>query len=594
LLTALSFLLATLALGLLVAAWRRPDRRHLALRLLASLAAPLALWLTARPPLRQLPAAQAEAIVLTPGYQPDTLRQLLRRLGSGTSVWSYHAAPPAQAKPLGSLLALAEQRPALRRVHLLGQGVPATELPALGTLAVVRHSGPAFAGFEAAGWPQQLTLGQRFEVAGTVATPAGSGPAWVSLLAEGAGRDSVQLPTGSGGFRLSYPPKVAGLARYAVQLRRAGQPTLTEPLPLEISTTPLPAVLLLAAVPGFEFKFLKNSLAAAGRAVALRTTVSRGLVQTEFLNQPAQPLDHLTPSLLARYPVVVADAATLASLPGAESQALRAAVQQGQLGLVLLADAAPLPAATPARAAFVVQPLPVAGAAAQPLHWPDAPATVRALLPARLRPGAALRPLITGPGAALVAASQRYGLGSVVVSVVPETFRWALQGQSAAYASFWSQLLVAATPPPGPAATWQVLTRWPHPRQPLTLRLAGARPATLPTVQPLAGGAVVALALAQDTRLPEWSTASYWPAGAGWHRVQGPGRTTHSFYVYDSAAWRGPALQADAQALAARTTLASSQALGGATTTVAQPWPAGWFFGLFLLAAGFLWLEEKL
>jgi hypothetical protein len=594
LLTALSSLLVILALGLLVAAWRRPDRRRLVLRLLASLAAPLALWLTARPPQRQLPAAQAEAIVLTPGYQPDTLRQLLRRLGAGTPVWSYHTTPPAHAQPLGSLLALAEQRPALRRLHLLGQGLPTAELPALGGLAVVRHAGPVFAGFRAGGWPQQLSLGQRFEVEGTVTTPASGGPAWVSLWAEGAGRDSVRLATGSGAFRLSYPPKVAGLARYKVQLRRASQPTITEPLPLQISTTPLPPVLLLAAVPGFEFKFLKNTLAAVGRAVALRTTVSRGLVQTEFLNQPAQPLDHLTPSLLARYAVVVADAATLATLPGTESQALRAAVQQGRLGLVVLADATALPAATPARAAFAVQPLPVAGAVAQPLRWPDAPATVRALLPARLRPGAALRPLITGPGAALVAAGQRYGLGSVVVSVVPETFRWALQGQAAAYASFWSQLLTAATPPPGPAATWQVLDRWPHPHQPLTLRLAGARPATLPTVQPLAGGAAVSLALAQDTRLPEWSAASYWPAGAGWHRVQGPGRTTHHFYVYDSAAWHGPALQADEQALAARATGAGTKALAPATATVSQPWPAGWFFGLFLLAAGFLWLEEKL
>lgn len=591
-LTALPFLLAALALGLLVAAWRRPDRRRLALRLLASLAAPLALWLAASPPLRQLPAAQAEAIVLTPGYHPDTLRQLLRRLGPGTPVWSYHTAPPARARPLGSLLALAEQRPALRRLHLLGEGLAAAELPALGPLAVVRHGGPVFVGIRAGGWPQQLTLGQHFEVEGTVAAPAGSGPAWVSLRAEGAGRDSVRLPTGSGSFRLSYPPKVAGLARYEVQLRRADQPVLTEPLPLEITTMPLPPVLLLAAVPGFEFKFLKNSLAATGRAVALRTTVSRGLVQTEFLNQPAQPLDHLTPSLLARYAVVVADAATLGTLPGPESQALRAAVRQGQLGLVLLADAAPLPVATPARAAFAVQPLPTAGAVAQPLNWPAAPATVRALLPARLRADAALRPLVTGPGAALVVAGQRYGLGSVVVSVVPETFRWALQGQAAAYASFWSQLLTAATPPPAPTATWQVLGRWPRPHQPLTLRLAGSWPATLPTVQPLAGGPAVALALSQDTRLPEWSTTSYWPTVAGWHQVLGPGRTTHSFYVYDSAAWHGPTLLADEQALAARTSLASPSA--PATTTVRQPWPAGWFFGLFLLAAGFLWLEEKL
>ncbi|AMR27662.1 hypothetical protein A0257_11525 [Hymenobacter psoromatis] len=576
-----------LALALATIAARRADRRRLVPRLLASLAAPLALYFTAYPPQRSVPAARAEAIVLTPGYQPDTLRQLLRRLGRGTPVWAYGTPPPAHAKALGSLLALAEQRPALRRLHLLGEGLPPADLPALGAVPVVRHAGPEYVGFAAANWPRQLALGQRFEVEGAV---AGDGPAWVSLQAEGAGRDSMRLAAG-GSFRLSYQPRVAGLARYAVGLRRAGS-VATEPLPLEITTPPKPAVLLLAAVPGFEFKFLKNSLATQGRAVALRTTVSRGLVQTEFVNQPPQPLDHLTPALLARYAVVVADAVTLAGLPPGESQTLRAAIEQGRLGLVVLADPTPLPAAVPARADFVVQPLPVAGATAQPLAWSDAPASVRVLLPARLRPGAALRPLITGPGGALVAAGRRYGLGAVVVSVVPETFRWALQGQSAAYASFWSQLLTAATPPPAPAATWQVLGRWPHPRQPLTLRLAGPRPTPLPTAQALAGGPTVALALAQDTRLPEWSIAEYWPSVAGWHQVRGPSRTLHSFYVYDSAAWRGPALRAGEQALAARTARASQGP--AATTTVRQPWPAGWFFGLFLLAAGFLWLEEKL
>ena len=579
-----------LGLGLLAAARRRADRRRRGRRVLASLVAPLALWLTAHPPQHQVPAARAEAIVLTPGYQPDTLRQLLRRLGAGTPVWAYGTPPPARAKALGSLLRLGEQRPALRRLHLLGEGLPAADLPALGRVAVVRHAGPAPSGLQAANWPQQLTLGERFEVEGTVA--AGPGPAWVSLRADGAGRDSVRLP-GGGGFRLSYQPRVAGLARYELVLRRAGRPAIVEPIPLEINTQALPPVLLLAAVPGFEFKFLKNRLAATGRAVALRTTVSRGLVQTEFLNQPAQPLDHLTPALLARYAVVVADAATLATLPAGESQALRAAISRGRLGLVLLAEAAPLPAAVPARAAFVVQPLPVAGAGPQPLRWPGAPAPVRALLPARLRAGAALRPLITGPGAALVAAGQRYGLGRVVVSVVPETFRWALQGQARAYASFWSQLLAAAAPPPAPAATWQVLRRWPRPRQPLTLRLAGAVPTGWPTAQPLAGGPAAALALAQDVRLPEWRTAQYWPARPGWHQLRGPGRTAHSFYVYDSAAWRGPELLARQQALAERTR--SLGAVAAATTaTVPRPWPAGWFFGLFLLAAGFLWLEEKL
>jgi hypothetical protein len=576
---------------LLALAWRRPDHRRRGLRLLASLVAPAALWLAAYPPLRAVPAARAEAILLTPGYSPDTLQQLRRQLGAGTPVWSYEVAPPTGTKLLPSLLSLAEQRPTLRRLHLLGQGVPTADLPALGGVALASHPTAGAALFKTATWSRQVTLGQYLVVEGATSQLPSAGPAWVSLHAAGAGRDSVRVPAGGGSFRLRYQPRVAGLAVYQLVLRQADRAASPEPVPVEVVPASQPAVLLLAATPSFEFKFLKNSLAATGRAVALRSTVSRGLVQTEFLNQPTQSLDHLTPTLLSRYAVVVADVATLASLPGGESQALRAAVQQGRLGLVALADPAPLPTALPGRAGFVVQPLPVAGAVPQPLGWADAPAAVKSLLPARLKASAEAQPLITGPSAAVVVASQRVGLGTVVVSIVPETFRWSLQGQAAAYASYWSQLLTAATPPPAAVPTWQVLAAWPRPHTAVPLQLAGGPASASASVRTLAAGPAVQLPLAQDPRLPEWRTAQFWPGASGWHRVQGPGATTASFYIFDPASWRGPEQTARALALAAR----PAQQVGAATqATVAQPWPAAWFFGLFLLAAGFLWLEEKL
>lgn len=579
-----------LALWLLWAAWRRPSPRRLALRLLASLAAPAGLWLAAYPPLRAVPATRAEAIVLTPGYSPDTLRQLRRRLGEGTAVWSYQLPALAGARPLASLLSLAEQ-PALRRVHLLGQGIAAADLPALGAVALARHADLSAALFRSAAWPHQLALGQYLVLEGATGPLPGAGPGWVSLRAAGAGRDSVRVPAGGGAFRLRYQPRVAGLARYELVLRRGGPPLATEPVPVEVQPASQPAVLLLAATPSFEFKFLKNNLAGAGRAVALRTTVSRGLVQTEFLNQPPLALDHLTPALLARYAVVVADAATLAALPAAESQALRGAVQQGRAGLVLLAEPAPLPAALPGRASFGVQPLPVAGATPQPLAWADAPApVVKALVPSRLKPSPELRVLVRGPGAVVVA-SRRVGLGAVVVSVVPETFRWALQGQAAAYAAYWSQLLAAATPPPAAGPTWQALTAWPRRGTPVALRLAGAAAGARVRVRPLAQGPAVQLPLAQDPRLPEWQTAQFWPGAAGWYQVQGPGGATQHFYVFNQASWPGPEQAEQAQALASRLAFPAPTAGAG---TVPQPWPASWFFGLFLLAAGFLWLEEKL
>ncbi len=584
-----------LGTGLLLAAWRRPDQRRRLPRLLASALLPVALWLVAYPPPRAVPLASATGILLTEGYQPDTLHELRQQLGPGTPVWSYGVPAPAGARRLSSLLGLAERRPALRQLHLLGRGLPAADLPILGQVAVKPHQTPAFSGFRDAHWSQALRLGQPLQVAGAVVRPGGAGSAWVSLRLSGAGLDSVRLPAAGGAFWLRGVPKVAGRLVATLVLRQAGRVLATEPVPVEVVAAEKPAVLLLAAVPSFEFKFLKNSLAAQGRAVALRTTVSRGLVQTEFLNQPAQPLGHLTPALLARYPLAVADAATLAALPAAESQALRAAVRAGRLGLVVLAEAASLPANTPGRAAFGVVAQPATGSAAspQPLAWAAAPAGLRAPLPARLRPGAALRPLVTSAGGTLAAASSRAGVGTVVVSTVAETFRWVLGGQGAAYASFWGLLLDAATPPPAPAATWQLATRWPRPPYPLNLRLAGTLPpaASLPTVHPLAGGPAAQLALSQDTRLPEWSTAQYWPGRPGWHEVRGPGRVRYAFFVFDLAAWRGPELAERQRALAQRAGRALPLAAPG---TARQPWPAGWFFALFLLAAGFLWLEEKL
>ena len=583
-----------LGLGLVVMAWRRARQRHRGLRTLAGAVAAGALWFTAFPPARPLPVASGEAILLTDGYQADTLRQLRRRLGAGTPLWYYgSAATPANARLLSSLLTLAEQRPQLRRLHVLGRGLPAAQLSSLGSTTVQQHSAPALGGFQTALWDRQVPLGQPFRIEGSVTLPNTRQPAWVYLRAAGTLRDSAQLPKDSRAFQLRYVPKAAGRMRYELLLRQAGQVVAVEPVPVEITSPELPAVLLLTATPSFEFKFLKNYLAEAHYPVALRTTVSRGLVQTDFVNQPTLSLSRLTPALLARYALLVADAGTLANLTGAESQALQSAISGGRLGLVVVADAAPLPRATPARAYFTIQPRAAAQAVPQALTWPDAPAEVKAALPAQVRPAPLQQALITGPSGAVAAASRRAGLGFVVVSVVPETFQWGLQGQSAAYASFWNRLLTAAVPPAPVAASWRVAPQWPRPHRPLTLHLAAGLPTAQPTVSRLGGGPSIRLALRQDTRLPEWSTAQFWAGEAGWHQVRGPGQATHSFYVYPDSAWQGPELQERQEALRLRSSTPQS-AGASPKETVEVPWPAAWFFALFVLAAGYLWLEEKL
>lgn len=584
-----------LAGGLTLAAVRRPNRQRLLPRLLAGWLAVLAVWWLAYPLRHNVAAAGAETIVLTPGYQPDNLRQLLRKLGPATALWRYgFANSDADTPSIRSLLLLRERNPDLRRLHVLGQGLPVAALPELGPLRLLSHQHATVRGFRQASWNHQVEVGQRLLAEGSFAA-ASAQPVWLSLRRAGRPADSVQLPAGKGAFRLQTLPKTAGLAVYQLVARQGSRVLATEPVPVEVTAAQPLRVLLLSSMTSFELTTLKNHLATGQHRVALRTGLSRGLAQTEFLNQPAHDLTRLSGVLLARYDVVVADAGTMAACAPSEIQVLREALRTTGLGLVLLAEPAPLPRALPARASFTVVPRPAAATnQPRPIRLPEATGLATTLIPATLRLAAAARPLVTDGQRQAVVATQRLGLGSVTVSVLPQTYPWVLQGAGSTYAAYWSLLLRAAARPRLSVAQWQVVAAWPRTHEPVSLRLTSAMvPAQQPIVARPQQATPVPLALAQAALLPEWQAGEFWPDHAGWHQVRLNGQPPYSFYVFAAHDWPGPEQMQRQQA--ARAYLqpgSSSLPFSGAITSM--PYPAAWFFGLFLLAAGFLWLEEKI
>ncbi|GGG44946.1 hypothetical protein GCM10011378_21530 [Hymenobacter glacieicola] len=560
----------------------------------AGLLAVAGLWLAAYPPVRtqQHPATQA-AILLTDSYSADTLRYLLRRLGPGTPVWRYAAAAP-DTPTLGSVSALRQRLPQLRAVHVVGQGLPATDVPALHGLRVVSHSVPLTPAFHAAAWPRQPELGQPWTIEGYYQGQAGE-PAWVSLVAAGTSRDSVQLPTGRGSFRLRFTPKTTGRAVYTLVARQDGRRRAQEPVPLEVRPTRPVRVLLLAAAPSFEVRFLKNYLASQQHAVALRTGLSRGLTQTEFLNFPTPPdLTRVTSSLLTRVEVVITDAASLAALSSSEAATLAQAVRSGACGMLLVADAPTLPRSLPGGTGpFQLQPRPAAATASpQLLAWPEAPARLATLLPATLRATTATRALITTPQQQPVAATRRVGLGQVVVTTATETFPWLLQGQQQAYGAYWSRLLTAVVPASPLASSIQLATSWPRVHTPVLVRVTGSSTPAL-RLRAAAQQAPVPVALRQDEHVPEWASAPYWPATSGWHEAQA-GAARDWFYVFAPTHWRGLAQQEWQRQLALLPPPAPQQSIAAATVTTHTAWPRWWGYLLFLVCAGLLWVEEKL
>ncbi|WP_426490005.1 hypothetical protein [Hymenobacter sp. 102] len=584
--------LCSLLLVLLTAlAVRRPDTRRRGLRLGAGLLAAIGLGLTAFPPSSTTtqPVASA-AILLTDGYSPDTLRALQRQLGSPAAVWRYATAAAADTPTLSTAAALQQQLPGISHLHLLGRGLPEADLAVLPEVPLHVHADAPGVGFTTATWPRQSELGQPWAVEGTFLA-ADKGPVWVRLVAAGAPRDSVQLPAGRGSFRLQFTPRLAGVAVYQVQAYQAGRQLAQEAVPVEVLPTQPVRILMLAAAPSFEIRFLKDELAARQHKVALRIGVSRGLTQTEFLNLPTQlPLSRLTPRLLTQFDVLLLDAGTLASLASDESRNLAQAVQNGTCNVLLLADGSTMPRQLPGGSAFRLAPRP-ANAASLPLSGLRSGAPVAAPASYALLTTPSIRPLFSIAGQSVGAATRRVGLGQVAVTTITETFPWLLQQQPAVYHAYWSQLLTAVRPARS-AASLRILSPWPVPNAPVLVQSEG-----LPTTASLTitgPTAKASLALRQDAIVPEWATAPYWPAASGWHEAR-VGAVTQPFYVYDATGWAAARQLVWQQAARLRQpSRPAAMAPAEAGTTTTATWPRWLGVALFILGAGLLWLEEKL
>ncbi|WP_400192595.1 hypothetical protein [Hymenobacter sp. B81] len=589
-------LLGLLTLLLLGQVWRRPNQQRRPARLAASVLAVAALGCLLLPPQRdKTPAATDSLLLLTEGVPADSLRYWQRRLGS---VPRYRFAPPSANRAPGTISSLAELNrrfPQLRQLHVLGQGVPAADLNQLApAVRVTMHPTWPAAAFRMASWSRELNLGEALRIEGHFAADQ-RGPVQLYLYAAGRARDSVRLPTGSGAFSLRYQPRITGPQLLQLEARRQGRTLAAEPVATVVQPPRPLRLLLLAGSPSFEQNLLKNHLTARGHVLAQRLTIGRGLQQTAFHNLPPHSLSRLTPELLSRYDVLLTDNESLTALSGPESQALARALRTDGLGLVLTAGAGPLPASLPGKSAFQLAAQAMAPEQATPLRWSDGRGSMP--LPAVLGAGPLLRPLVqTAKGTGLAAAAYRAGWGSVVVATPTETYRWLLGGQTATYDAYWARLLTAAARPLATTPRWHV-NAYISPHEPLTIRLAGSTPAVAAEVR-APSGQLTRVGLRSAVSGPAQATALFWPRHSGWHTVRLPGQAPTSFFVLDSAGWLAPIISHRWQAAQQRAVPSSAHAGSGTGEDQAPDQepvvPLFWFYGLFVLSAGFLWLEEKL
>jgi hypothetical protein len=470
-------------------------------------------------------------------------------------------------------------------LHVVGWGLDADDWVRLESIPVTLHAAPLPAGFDRAGWPARVVVGDRLTIDGMVPGRRGS----TIELIDPTGIVDTSAVDSAGAFHLETQPRAEGRMLYIVRARGAA---VAETLGVDVAAPPVWRLLVLESAPRPETTVLRDWLARRGGTIAVRSAVSRDRVHRQFVNRPSIALDVLTGPLLSQFDIVMIDGRTLAGLGVAERAALHRAVDVDGLGVLLVPDTVRtdffLDFAEQRRGDLeerLVRPVWRQRGAREPLAQAVA-AEPYALVD---RFGAATL-IGDGFGHALAQVAPR-GAGRVTLSLITGTARWRRSGLSDTYATYWSRLLAATGVPSRDAPRWSIATPGPWiVGRPIALEAATERPLTT-TLVTGPEGTTDTVFLARDAS-GRWR-GIYWPRTPGWHALPGDGGP--AIYVQSAGSWVGVrAEQRLAASLQATVTVERGER---ATTTglsvPARPVPLGWAFALFLVAAGYLWSERR-
>lgn len=559
--------------------WReiaRTNKRFIVLRLLASLLAVASLACMALPvSIGSNKLSNDEVIVLTDGYNNDSVQAFTKAANK-----TMHAFTADEL--------MASGKTNYKALHVFGYGLSVAQLQALHNQHLIFHPAAIGTGITSASWQQTLQTGRELQVQGRF-NNTGVTPVKLVLNGFNTALDSVSIqPNTQQPFQLSTIPKQSGKAVYNITASVGNNIIANEPVPVEVTQADSLKVLMLAASPDFENRFLKDWLSHNACQVVVRTATSKDKYDMAFLNTPAITLSHITPALLQQFDVVLCDAVAFAALAPDEQNSIRTKVRDG-LGLVIKTDTT-LPASS-----FYTQYFPVYAAQTKQLTSTLQLAGGGALhsvpneQPLYIRSQQGTQAIATDSAAQIVAGTTLYGAGRIVVTTFSNSFNWMLTGNKDSYYNFWSALLSKALKNKEAAESIAYSPAVPRINQLLQTTFVNTG-SSVP--QPLIGESHVYLK--QQALLPFIWNGNYWPSQPGWV-IAGTGTNTTNLYVYNSSDWK---YITAAENMAATALYVSQQSNSTAnvepsTSTEKTALPKIYFFIVLMVCCTFLWVEKK-
>jgi hypothetical protein len=559
--------------------YQRANKRFLLLRIIAVIIAVVALVCIILPIKYNSTITQSnqrKAILLTTGFDVDSLP------GIDTSVITLDESIK-KAYPKVKLISGLDELSKTEPLHIYGNGLTKDELTQLDSIPLTFHGGKTPEGVSNISWNSKLKAGEALRVQGLYNNTSAQK---IKLVLTGlsTGLDSVTLPPNAQTpFELSATPKATGKITFTL----SADTTLQGRLPVQIESVNPLKVLMLSASPDFESKFLKNWLSENGYALALRSAISKGKYNSEYINIAQFSLDKLSSSILDKFDVIIGDLSVLSTLGNAESDALKQAVADRGMGLIVRADST-------GRTSWLQKQFPV--------DMPSGKEPAPTLLfingnkngSGKLAYGSAhivfqngTQPLVKTKER-ILASSALYGSGKIIFTTLNNTFSWVLGGNKQDYTALWSALISKAARKNDEVKENVQFSLLPVSNEPVTMQVSQGSSSSISINNEL-------IAHAQNADVPfEWD-ATYRPSSVGWQELKQDEHLS-SWFAYTQSDWK--ALQSAEKKAATIKYAALHPGSPIVTKQIQQKVlidvPKIYFYILLLAACTFLWIETKL
>jgi hypothetical protein len=561
----------------LVYTWKDRDNygsSKFIIHLVISFLAITSLALIALQPQIQVKKDAQVAAILTEGYGQEQLDSL-KKTNQKLEIYAYK---------VGEMIFDMDKIPS--SVFILGNGIRPFDHWQLENIPSLYLGGDELKGISQLHYDSYQTKGNRVQFNGNYKNPTKNN----RLVLEGPGAralDSLTLTDSKSQlFEVStYLNIIGNFTYHLVEKDSLGTVLSKDILPLTIVEKSSLKILMISRFPTFESKYLKNFLAETGHQVVVKNQLTTARYKYEYYNMAGKPIITITQEKLEPFDLLIIDTKSLKALSNRQRITLKNTVKELGLGILIQPDADYF-SSKKVMSSFKFNTEKNKEAALK--EYPKQNFQKHLY---QFKNNFSLQP-IHSSGSKIWSAYERVGSGRIGSTVFQNTFELILNGQAKTYQSFWSKIIENLSKPKMLSVQWSASHNLAYKNQPFQFELRTTFPK--PIVKSSEG---YTIPLKRDVHVKSLWKGKVYPREIGWNQNFISQDTIDSkevlhYFVTDSSQWKSITNFNTIEANENRFNNSSSSEIKPRTTLkLVNPL---WFFMLFILCSGYLWLEPKL